>query len=593
MSPKGLFVFTCALLLSLGVLRVPASSRQAGSARSSPPADAFATSVKPFLQTYCYGCHSGNQPAAGFDLTSYPTQDSVLGDQRHWNLVLTRLKAGEMPPTQSRQQPTAAQRQAVVDWIEAIGAEDAKRHPNDPGVVLARRLSNAEYDYTIRDLTGVDIRPTREFPVDPANEAGFDNSARIAGDVAGPGEEVPGGGARCRRPPRPEAGRLRLRAAPGRRRHRPRQVLRPPHHRLLQAAADRLRRLLPRRLAVSATARRCGEPTATLADVAAEARLSPKYLATIWATLTAPAGDVGPDRRAPGAVARAAAPDGREPRRTPRGPAASGCATSSSSSAPQLAPEVKNLTAARDRTTARSRFVLWKNRQFAANRMRYAGRRAEIELPTCRRTRRPARALAVPDDPDGVERYEATFDRFCATFPDAFFVSERGRVYLDHEKEKQNAGPAAERRLPQHDGLLPRRRPALRADPRRRRAARARRPLAGVRLHHRRPDAAVHELHLVRAGRAAQLHARPRVRLRPRRGQGRRPPRRRSSSWPRSTWPRRAEIGASDDGDRGDRGLLPDHRREHPPGRAGDGRRPSRATSRRCRRSPSGPTAGR
>ncbi len=51
-----------------------------------------------------------------------------------------------------------------------------RRHPNDPGIVLARRLSNAEYDYTIHDLTGVDIRPTKEFPVDPANQAGFDNS---------------------------------------------------------------------------------------------------------------------------------------------------------------------------------------------------------------------------------------------------------------------------------------------------------------------------------------------------------------------------------------------------------------------------------
>src|SRR5262249_20962460 len=30
--------------------------------------------------------------------------------------------------------------------------------------------------YHVRDRTGVDIRPTREFPVDPANEAGFDNS---------------------------------------------------------------------------------------------------------------------------------------------------------------------------------------------------------------------------------------------------------------------------------------------------------------------------------------------------------------------------------------------------------------------------------
>ena len=45
-----------------------------------------------------------------------------------------------------------------------------------PAPVLARRLSNAEYNYTIHDLTGVDIRPAREFPVDPANLAGFDNS---------------------------------------------------------------------------------------------------------------------------------------------------------------------------------------------------------------------------------------------------------------------------------------------------------------------------------------------------------------------------------------------------------------------------------
>ena len=42
--------------------------------------------------------------------------------------------------------------------------------------MLARRLSNAEYNYTIRDLTGHDLQITRQFPVDPANPAGFDNS---------------------------------------------------------------------------------------------------------------------------------------------------------------------------------------------------------------------------------------------------------------------------------------------------------------------------------------------------------------------------------------------------------------------------------
>ena len=68
------------------------------------------------------------------------------------------------------------ERRAVVEWIGALLDREAQRNAGDPGPVLARRLSNAELDYTIRDLTGVDIRPTKEFPVDPANEAGFDNS---------------------------------------------------------------------------------------------------------------------------------------------------------------------------------------------------------------------------------------------------------------------------------------------------------------------------------------------------------------------------------------------------------------------------------
>ena len=82
MKPR--ILSACALLFTLAALSVPASSRQ----RS----DAFDASIKPFLRTYCYGCHSGAQPAAGFDLTSYATENSVVSDQRRWNLVLARLR---------------------------------------------------------------------------------------------------------------------------------------------------------------------------------------------------------------------------------------------------------------------------------------------------------------------------------------------------------------------------------------------------------------------------------------------------------------------------------------------------------------------
>src|SRR5438046_6088364 len=81
-----------------------------------------------------------------------------------------------MPPPEAKDSPTTEKRQQILEWITAAHRNEASKHAGDPGEVLARRLSNSEYDYTIRDLTGVDIRPTREFPVDPANTAGFDNS---------------------------------------------------------------------------------------------------------------------------------------------------------------------------------------------------------------------------------------------------------------------------------------------------------------------------------------------------------------------------------------------------------------------------------
>src|SRR5207244_12943804 len=93
-----------------------------------------------------------------------------------WEEVLERLHTSSMPPENALRQPKADERAAVVAWLRDVRDREAERNAGDPGIVLARRLSNAEYDYTIHDLTGVDIRPTKEFPVDPGNQAGFDNS---------------------------------------------------------------------------------------------------------------------------------------------------------------------------------------------------------------------------------------------------------------------------------------------------------------------------------------------------------------------------------------------------------------------------------
>src|SRR5262249_53570265 len=136
----------------------------------------FTTTVHPFFKRFCFECHGQEKQEASLNLEHDLNLTAIATNTRQWDLVLERLRNEEMPPEDALSHPTRDERAAITTSMRNLRTELAERNAGDPGTVLARRLSNAEFDYTIRDLTGVDIRPTREFPVDPANEAGFDNS---------------------------------------------------------------------------------------------------------------------------------------------------------------------------------------------------------------------------------------------------------------------------------------------------------------------------------------------------------------------------------------------------------------------------------
>ena len=136
----------------------------------------FGAEFDAFLKTHCLQCHNQTKQEGKLDLTAAVSVDAVRANHPLWEIVLHRLEQQEMPPADFSLQPSEESRQLAINWLKDLRRIEADKYAGDPGPVLARRLSNAEYDNSIRDLTGVDIRPTREFPVDPANEAGFDNS---------------------------------------------------------------------------------------------------------------------------------------------------------------------------------------------------------------------------------------------------------------------------------------------------------------------------------------------------------------------------------------------------------------------------------
>ncbi len=143
-------------------------------------ADLFPERIKPFAEKYCNSCHNKEKPRGELDLTRYTRDLDVTSDFRRWNHVLEFVRKGAMPPN-DKLQPTIEERKAVVAAIESILLVEARKHAGDPGVVLPRRLSTTEYDLSIRDITGIPLRATAEFPIDPAGGEGFNNTGEALG----------------------------------------------------------------------------------------------------------------------------------------------------------------------------------------------------------------------------------------------------------------------------------------------------------------------------------------------------------------------------------------------------------------------------
>jgi len=421
----------------------PAAKVSAGERTRLDLEKRFTTTVKPFFQAYCVSCHGKNQPQAQLDLASYTSMAVAAQHYPHLGLMVERLTVKDMPPPSVTKQPSEAERNAVLSWLRGIRKYEAERNAGDPGIVLARRLSNAEYDYSIRDLTGFNLRPTREFPIDPANEAGFDNS----------GESLTVS---------PSLMKKYLQAARTVADH---VVLKStgfefaPHPALVETDRDKysILRIVdfykrqPTDYADYFQAAwrfrhraALGSPQATLADIAAQAKVSPRYLELVWTTLNDTSEKVGPVARLQTMWNALPAPTG----------AATDQARTGATAMRDFILELRPKVASRFENLRTPGFspggqwnLLWKDRQYAANRrvfnpepLQIGGIPKPVAVdPRPRRAPRQKDAkepelmaedpdLFVPADEAARAPYLASFQKFCNVFPDAFYIPDRGRM---------------------------------------------------------------------------------------------------------------------------------------------------------------------
>jgi hypothetical protein len=165
------------LAFLLAVLALAALVGPVPRASNAPVPTAFESSIQPFLADHCFDCHDGRRHKGGLDLTRFQSSAAVASDPDTWDLVLQKLGTGEMPPEDEiRPEPEDLAR--VTSWIrQEVEAAD-KALPPQPGQVVLRRLNRAEYNNTVRDLVGIDLRPADDFPQDDTGY-GFDTIGAV------------------------------------------------------------------------------------------------------------------------------------------------------------------------------------------------------------------------------------------------------------------------------------------------------------------------------------------------------------------------------------------------------------------------------
>lgn len=161
--------------LTLIAIAAAAANVSVCAAIEPEPANFFETSVRPMLMDTCGSCHSPDDDENKVRFLDATTAADLSNARSLWANAAEQLRNRTMPPADA-DQPSEEDRLRIASWIE----ERLRATACDGGEiaipVTTRRLNRTEYDNTIRDLTGLDLSLSENFPADGSGGEGFDNN---------------------------------------------------------------------------------------------------------------------------------------------------------------------------------------------------------------------------------------------------------------------------------------------------------------------------------------------------------------------------------------------------------------------------------
>ncbi len=128
-----------------------------------------------FLGEQCYSCHDSESKKGDLALDKLAFNFKDERNFEQWRLIFDRVDKGEMPPP-NKPQPSAHDRAAHMDFLRSRLLQFSQQKQAATGRTILRRLNRVEYENTLHDLLGIDMRLQESLPED-ASLHGFDTVA--------------------------------------------------------------------------------------------------------------------------------------------------------------------------------------------------------------------------------------------------------------------------------------------------------------------------------------------------------------------------------------------------------------------------------
>ena len=159
----------------IGCIYLSLAGSSAEAQQQAPASETTIISPQEMVNEFCITCHNERLQTAGLALDSVDAENAASHPEI-WERVVTKLRAGSMPPP-GIPRPNREIYRSVAVRIEAQLDRAWAGNPNPGRNSAVHRLNRTEYQNAVQDLLAVDVDVTSLLPGDETADGSFDNFA--------------------------------------------------------------------------------------------------------------------------------------------------------------------------------------------------------------------------------------------------------------------------------------------------------------------------------------------------------------------------------------------------------------------------------